>query len=68
MMNAAEIEIPVETEADRVICWRASELIRAGYPDNLAVDLAERLDVDLHAALELVERGCPPDVAARILR
>lgn len=66
-MNAAEIEIPVETEADRVVCWRASELIRAGYPDALAIDLAERSDVDLHAALELVGQGCPPDLAARIL-
>lgn len=66
-MNAAEIEIPVETEADRVVCWRASELIRAGYPDALAIDLAERPEVDLHTALELVQQGCAPDLAARIL-
>lgn len=66
-MNAAEIETPTETEADRVICWRASELIRAGYPDGVAIDLAERSDVDLHVALELVGRGCPHEVAARIL-
>lgn len=66
-MEAADIEISAETEADRVVCWRASELIRAGYPDLLAVELAERPDVDLHVARELVEHGCPPELAVRIL-
>ena len=66
-MNAADIETPTETESDRVICWRASELIRAGFPDETAVALAERPEIDLHVALALVDRGCPPELAARIL-
>lgn len=66
-MSATEIEIPVETEADRVVCWRASELLRAGYPTDEAMELAERADVDLHVALDLVACGCPSDLAVRIL-
>ena len=41
-------------------------LIEAGYP----VDVAERIadsDADLHEAVELVEQGCVPDIAAQIL-
>ena len=66
-VNTAETEIANETEADRVICWRASELIRAGYEPGVAVDLAERVHVDLHVAMDLVEHGCPPELAVRIL-
>ena len=33
----------------------------------LRIDLATRLDIDLHTARELLERGCPPDLAAQIL-
>jgi hypothetical protein len=29
--------------------------------------LAEDCAIDLHAVLELVDRGCPPTLAARIL-
>jgi hypothetical protein len=66
-MSAVDIQLLLPDETERVICWRASEMIRAGYDPNVAVDLAERQDVDLHRALELVERGCPPDLATRIL-
>jgi hypothetical protein len=31
------------------------------------VALASRFDVDLHEAISLVERGCPPELAIRIL-
>ena len=66
-MSAVDTQLLLPDETERVICWRASEMIRAGYDPNVAVDLAERQDVDLHRALELVERGCPPDLATRIL-
>jgi hypothetical protein len=33
-----------------------------------AAELAEHREIDLHVALELVERGCPPELAAQILR
>jgi hypothetical protein len=57
----------IETELDRVERWRASELLRVGFPGDDAVALAARADVDLHEAIELVRRGCPPELAIRIL-
>ena len=66
MPAAHEIEI-VETELERVERWRTSELMRVGFPGDDAVALAARTDVDLHEAIELVKRGCPTDVAIRIL-
>lgn len=65
MMTAAE-EV-LETELERVERWRAEELLRAGYDPGAAVDLAMRPDVDLHGAIELLERGCPADLAVQIL-
>jgi hypothetical protein len=57
----------VETELERVERWRAAELVRVGFAGDDAVALAARLDVDLHEAIALVERGCPPELAFRIL-
>ena len=57
----------IETELDRVERWRTSELMRVGFPGDDAVALAVRTDVDLHDAIELVQRGCPPELAIRIL-
>ena len=56
-----------ESEEEQVICWRASALVRAGYEEGTALELALRPDVDLHRAVDLVRRGCPPSTAARIL-
>jgi hypothetical protein len=56
-----------ETELERVERWRTGELVRAGFAPGLAIELAARLDVDLHEAVALVERGCPPELASRIL-
>ncbi len=66
-MNAADTELTVETEFERVTRWRACELMRAGYEPQTAVELAEQQEIDLHLALELVEGGCPPELAAQIL-
>jgi hypothetical protein len=65
--DMAAVEDIVETEADRVERWRAEELMRAGYDPAGAVVLASRPDVDLHAATDLLERGCPAELALRIL-
>jgi hypothetical protein len=67
-MSAVDQAEYVETEIERVERWRAEELERAGYHPEAAFELALRLDVDLHAAVELVQRGCPPELALRILR
>jgi hypothetical protein len=66
-MSAAELELQVETEAERIERWRAEELERAGYDAAHAAELATRQDVDLHRAVDLLERGCPVDTALRIL-
>jgi hypothetical protein len=66
-MTAAELHVASETELQRVEHWREEELIRAGYTPGDAVALAARHDVDLHRAVELLEQGCPIDVALDIL-
>jgi len=57
----------VETEQERVERWRADELMRAGFDPAAAVELASRFDIDLHRATELVDRGCSPELALKIL-
>ena len=49
-----------------VLDWRRRRLLDAAFPDRLADELARRR-VDLHEILELVDPGCPPDLAAGIL-
>ena len=61
------VETYIETESERVERWRTEELLRVGYELEIATVMAADLEVDLHAATDLVERGCPPDIAARIL-
>jgi hypothetical protein len=55
------------TTSEQVVSWRVQRLLRAGFPSVLALDLAMDCRFDLHALLDLVERGCPPALAARIL-
>ena len=55
-------ELPRDVEA-----WRRAVLARAGFDAPLAEELARDARVDLHDLLELVDRGCPPQLAARIL-
>ena len=55
------------SEDERVLRWRVEELERAGYDSEAAETLADRRDVDLHAAVALVRGGCPPRVALDIL-
>jgi len=65
-MSAAEVHIE-ETEVERVERWRTEALEGAGYDPDSAALLAARHDVDLHQAIEMVERGCAPEIAVRIL-
>jgi hypothetical protein len=62
-------ETPVRpSEQELVERWRAQELERAGFDAAAAAELAGRSDVDLHRAVELLQNGCPPEVALSILR
>ena len=53
--------------SSEVVEWRRACLVAAGFRTGLAADLAADCRIDLHAILELVDRGCPPHYAARIL-
>jgi hypothetical protein len=66
-MRMTTVEEIVETEQERVERLRAEELMRAGYDPAGAADLAARLDIDLHTATDLLERGCAPELALQIL-
>jgi NTE family protein len=46
--------------------WRQRRLELAGFDPTLAAELAST-ETDLHELLSLLDRGCPPDLAARIL-
>jgi hypothetical protein len=50
-----------------VVRWRRRQLLDAGFELALASVLARDPGYDLHALIELVERGCPPELAVRIL-
>jgi hypothetical protein len=47
--------------------WRFLELTRAGYDTDAAERLAGRFDIDLHEAKRLLAKGCPQELALRIL-
>ncbi|HZQ64368.1 MAG TPA: hypothetical protein VFA66_03985 [Gaiellaceae bacterium] len=66
-MSAAELDVRHETEGERIQRWRVEALERAGYSTSEAAELAACGDVDLHLAVELLERGCPAETALRIL-
>ena len=52
---------------EEVALWRRSLLRQAGFAAGVARDLAANPAYDLHELLNLVDRGCPPQLAARIL-
>lgn len=61
---ATHERVPLATE---VVAWRRKRLTAAGFASGLARVLARDGRVDLHAVIELAERGCPPEIAARIM-
>ena len=58
---------PRSPDLDPVVVWRTSRLREAGFSAQLADTLARDCAYDLHALLNLVDRGCPAALAARIL-
>ena len=50
-----------------VIAWRRDQLLAAGFAAPVARSLARDGRYDLHALIELVESGCDPLLAVRIL-
>jgi hypothetical protein len=56
-----------ETDWSAVTGWRLHRLLDAGFPADLGRRLASLPGLDLHALLDLVDRGCPPELAVRIV-
>jgi len=56
-----------ERTAPEIVAWRRRQLVAGGFPTALAGRVARDTAFDLHALLELVDRGCPPALAVRIL-
>lgn len=50
-----------------VVAWRTERLIEAGLSDAMAHEVAADGTYDLHALLMLLDRGCPAELAVRIL-
>jgi hypothetical protein len=66
--ESVSVDLARTDEALDVIGWRAERLVAAGYDEGTALALALDASVDLHRAVDLVHRGCPPETALRILR
>jgi hypothetical protein len=67
-MNPRETTtVGAQAPSDPIVEWRRGRLLRAGFARDLATHLAEDRGTDLHALLDLVDRGCPAALAARIL-
>jgi rRNA processing protein Krr1/Pno1 len=69
-LQTLEVEEEVASSRDpaaQVLGWRVEQLIAAGFDSDAAFVLALDRTVDLHEAIGLVRRGCPPQTALRIL-
>lgn len=67
METTTIIQTDQKTEREQIVDWRIEELERSGYTAAAARRLAKRTDIDLHKAIDLLERGCPAHTALRIL-
>lgn len=66
-MTSDRTSLDSRGEFGAVVGWRRGRLLAAGFDPDLAARLAGDCGIDLHALLELIDRGCPPALAARIL-
>jgi hypothetical protein len=66
-MSSPHRAITDSTAPDRVAAWRTELLTEAGLPEQLARRIGRNCAYDLHAVLELTDRGCPAELALRIL-
>lgn len=66
-MTAAQFEQLGDLEVETVLRWRFEELVRVGYDAGEAMVIASHVEVDLHAAVDLVAKGCSTATAMRIL-
>jgi hypothetical protein len=61
------IELAHRSDSPGVVAWRRDQLVRSGFSELLAARVARDQRFDIHALIELTERGCAPELAVRIL-
>ena len=70
-MNWHQVDMQMQTTAEQtgneIVGWRRDQLVDSGFSLQLAARLAKDSRYDLHALIELTERGCEPRLAVRIL-
>ena len=66
MAETTEAPLWNENEPAKVESWRLHILLEAGYPVHLAERIAAS-EVDLHDAVQLLDRGCDAVTATEIL-
>ena len=54
-------------DLEPVVNWRIDRLRDAGFSARLACTVARDTRYDVHTLLELTDRGCPAELAARII-
>jgi hypothetical protein len=62
-----QAQVQREQGEREVVAWRCDQLVDAGFARSVAANLASDSRYDLHALIDLVERGCPATLAERIL-
>ena len=65
--RTARDRVPPPSVPGDVVRWRRDVLRHAGFDAELAQRLASDPAIGLHDLLSLVDRGCPPHLAARIV-
>ncbi len=66
-MSGVARDIEPQPVRQDIIAWRVARLRDAGLSQLAAERLARDCRYDLHALLDLIDRGCPPELAVRIL-
>lgn len=67
VMSLHERTLDDDQASPSVVAWRARRLAEAGLSREMAEAVATDCSYDLHALLELVDRGCPAELGLRIL-
>jgi hypothetical protein len=66
-MRTSKSQMTPPGDGEGVTAWRIERLRDAGCSPTLADSLARDTRYDLHELLKLIDRGCPAELAARIL-
>jgi len=57
----------LDPDVDPMVTWRARRLTSAGVEPAIAAEVARAHGLDIHALLDLLDLGCPVNLALRII-